>query len=365
MLNDAARTKRGWRVPRTRPDFAAREERMKKIDVFNHIWPEPFFNALIKQIGSMSDMTKRSGDVPMMTDLDRRFEVMDMFGEDYCQILSLASPPLEKFGDPEIALELSKIGSDSMAELCQKYPERFPGFVGTAPITHPEGMVTESKRAIEELGAVGMQIFTNVNGTALDLPAYAPFFEYMNSVGKPIWLHPARGQDFADYKTESRSEYEIFWTFGWPYETSAAMARMVFSQFFDKWPDLKIITHHAGGMIPYFEGRVGPGWDQMGKRTSDRDLSVVRKALKRPHLEYFKEFYADTASFGSRKAIEHAIEFFGENRVLFASDAPFDPEGGPYYIRETINLIERMDISEELRRKIFQDNAVELLGLKL
>jgi uncharacterized protein len=134
---------------------------------------------------------------------------------------------------------------------------------------------------------------------------------------------------------------------------------------FDKFPGLKVITHHAGGMVPFFEGRVGPGWDQMGKRTSDRDLGAVLKQLKRPHLEYFKEFYADTASFGSRKAIEHAIEFFGEDRVVFASDAPFDPEGGPMYIRETIRILDSLDISEETRRKIYQDNAAKLLGLKL
>ena len=59
------------------------------------------------------------------------------------------------------------------------------------------------------------------------------------------------------------------------------------------------------------------------------------------------------------------IEFFGEDHVLFASDAPFDPEAGPMYIRETIRIIEEMDISEELRRKIFQGNAVKLLGLDL
>jgi predicted TIM-barrel fold metal-dependent hydrolase len=338
---------------------------MKKVDIFNHIWPKPFFDALIDHIGTMTDITRRSGAVPMMTDLDRRFEVMDMFGEDYCQVLSLASPPLEKLAGPEIALELSKIGSDSMSELCAKYSERFPAFIGTAPMNSMEDCVTECRRAIEELGAVGMQIFTNISGQPLDLPEFEPFFEYMASAGKPVWMHPARGANFPDYLTEKQSEYEIWWTFGWPYETSAAMARMVFSGLLDRHPGLKIITHHAGGMIPFFEGRVGPGWDQMGARTSDRDLAAVRKALKRPHLEYFKDFYADTATFGSRKAIEHAIEFFGEDHVLFASDAPFDPEGGPMYIRETIRIIEEMDISEGLRRKLFQDNAASLLGLKL
>jgi aminocarboxymuconate-semialdehyde decarboxylase len=249
-----------------------------------------------------------------------------------------------------------------MADLCRRYPDRFPGFIGTAVLSAPDASVAECRRAIEELGAVGMQIYTNVDGKPLDLPEFAPFFEYMAAAGKPIWLHPARGQDFPDYLAESRSEYEIWWTFGWPYETSAAMARMVFSRFFDRFPGLKIVTHHAGGMVPFFEGRVGPGWDQMGKRTTDRDLSGTLRTLKRPHLEYFREFYADTASFGSRKAIEHAVEFFGRDRVLFASDAPFDPEGGPMYIRETIRIIEALE-DEELKGKIFQDNAVRLLGL--
>ena len=337
---------------------------MKKLDIFNHIWPKPFFDALIDHIGEMTDITRRSGDVPMMTDLDRRFEVMDMFGADYQQVLSLASPPLEKLSNPEKALELSRIGSDALAELCRKYPERFPAFIGTAPMSNPDAVVEESRRAIEDLGASGMQIFTNVSGKPLDLPEFDPFFDYMAKAGKPVWLHPARGANFTDYLTEDESEYEIWWTFGWPYETSAAMARLVFSGVFDRHPGLNVITHHAGGMVPYFEGRVGPGWDQMGARTSNKDLAAVRKALKRPHLEYFKDFYADTATFGSRKAIEHAIEFFGEDHVVFASDAPFDPEAGPMYIRETIRILEELDVSEETRAKLFHGNTERLLGLK-
>ncbi len=336
---------------------------MKKIDIFTHIWPKPFHEALISHIGKATDITRRSEAVPMMTDLDRRFEVMDMFGPDYCQVLSLASPPFEKYADPQMALKLATIASDSMAELCETHPQRFPAFIGTAVMSNPAAMVSEARRNIEELGAAGMQIFTNVSGKPLDLPEFEPFFAYMHSTGKPIWLHPARGANFPDYLTEKRSEYEIWWTFGWPYETSAAMARMVFSGLFDRYPGLKVITHHAGGMVPFFEGRVGAGWDQMGARTTDRDLGAVLRSLKRPHLDYFREFYADTASFGSRKAIEHAIEFFGEDNVLFASDAPFDPEGGPMYIRETIKQIDAMDIGESLRAKIYQDNTVRLLGL--
>lgn len=337
---------------------------MKKIDIFNHIWPKPFHDALRAHTGETADITRRSEAVPMMTDLDRRFEVMDMF-DDYVQVICLASPPLEKIANPEKALELSRIGSDSMAELCVKYPDRFPGFIGTAPMNNPDALVEESRRAVEDLGACGMQVYTNVVGKPLDLPEFEPFFDYMASVDKPIWMHPARGATFPDYLSEDKSLYEIWWTFGWPYETSAAMARLVFSKTFDRLPNLKIITHHAGGMIPFFEGRVGPGWDQLGARTSDVDYKILLGELKKRPLDYFKLFYADTATFGSRMAILSAIDFFGADRVLFASDAPFDPEGGPYYIRETVKILDELEIGEEDRKKIYHGNAAKMLGLDI
>lgn len=337
---------------------------MLKIDTFNHIWPAAFYKALRDLSGPMTDITRRSESVPMMTELGRRFEVMDMFGPDYRQILSLASPAPEKFGTPEEGIRLSRIGTDSMAELCAQYPQRFPGFMASLSMNAPEKLPAEARRAVE-LGACAIQVYSNVNGKPLDLPEFLPFWKTMAELDRPVFLHPARAADFSDYKTETRSEYEIWWTFGWPYETSAAMARLVFSKVFDECPGLKVVTHHAGGMVPFFEGRVGPGWDQMGARTSDRDLAAVRKSLKKQHLQYFKEFYADTASFGSKKAIEHAIEFFGAERVLFASDAPFDPEGGPYYIRETIRILDSLAVDEATRRAIYQDNAVRILGLTL
>ena len=141
------------------------------------------------------------------------------------------------------------------------------------------------------------------------------------------------------------------------------MARIVFAGYFDKYPNLKIITHHFGGMVPYFEGRVGPGWDQLGTRSTDEDYAQILKTLKKPHLDYFKMFYADTAVFGSRAATECGLAFFGPDHVVFASDAPFDPEGGPMYIRETIRVIDSLDVPQEVRDKIYWRNAARLLNL--
>jgi uncharacterized protein len=336
---------------------------MRKLDVFTHIWPKAFYGALLKTTGQMKDMHRRSEAVPMMTNLDIRFKVMDSF-EGYQQILSLASPPPDAAGPREAWHELSRIGSDGMAELCQKYPHRFPSFIASVPMRDPDAAVEEARRAVKELGACGIQIYSNVSGTPLDAPEFRPVFKEMVALGKPIWIHPARTANFSDYQTENESLYEIWWTFGWPYESSVAEARIVFSKMFDEMPDLKIIIHHAGGMIPFFEGRVGHGWDVLGSRTSSRDYKPLLKELKHRPLDYFKRFYADTATFGSKSALVCAIDFYGIGHILFASDAPFDPEGGPMYIRETIQAIDALGLSESDREKIYYKNACQLLGIE-
>ena len=334
------------------------ETRMK-LDIFNHIFPKKYYERMLKAIPKATGMDKRVRDIPAIVDLDARFRAMDMF-DDYAQIICMPSPPIETMGPPALCVELTKVANDGMAELVQKYPDRFPAFVASVPMSDPKAMLTEATRAIKELGAVGVQVFTNVLGKPLTAPETMPLFDLMAKYDLPIWLHPARGAGFPDYQTEEKSHYEIWWTFGWPYETSVTMAHIVFSGLFDKYPDLKIITHHMGAMIPYFEGRVGPGWDQIGTR-SDEGYDRILK--KRP-LDYFRLFYADTALFGAWEATKCGLKFFGADRVLFASDAPFDPEKGTMFTRTTIEIIDRLDISPEERSKIYEGNARRIMKLK-
>jgi predicted TIM-barrel fold metal-dependent hydrolase len=224
------------------------------------------------------------------------------------------------------------------------------------------------ERAVTQLGAKGVQIFTNVAGKPLDGPELQPLFAEAARLDVAIWMHPARGADFADYRGEDRSQFEIWWTFGWPYETSVAMARLVFSGLFDRFPDLKIITHHMGGMIPYFEGRVGHGWDQLGTRTSDIDYVALRRSMKQRPIDYFRKFYADTALFGAHAATRCGLEFFGVDKILFASDMPFEPAPG-MYARETIaaleSAFESLGLSAADKDQIYRGNAQRLLGLAL
>jgi len=336
---------------------------MRKIDVFNHIYPASYYTRLMKTAPAVKDVGKRMRNIPMLVDLDVRFRVMDTF-DDYHQVLSLPTPPIEVFASRAEAIELARAANDGMAELVQTHPDRFPAFVAALPLSDVDAAVRELHRAVDELGARGFQIFSNIVGRPTSDPEFLPLFEAMARYDLPIWLHPYRGADMTDFQAEPRSQFEIWWTFGWPYDTSAAMARLVFAGYFDRWPALKIITHHMGAMIPYFAGRIGPGWDQLGARTSDEDLGSVLKTLKKRPLDYFKMFYADTALFGAYDATVCGLQFFGPRRVLFASDAPFDPEKGPMYIRETIAIIDRLPIDDQTREDIYWRNAAALLKLK-
>jgi aminocarboxymuconate-semialdehyde decarboxylase len=336
---------------------------MRKLDVFTHIMPAPYFERMMGAVPTFADVGKRMRGVPMLVDLDLRFRVMDRFGPDYQQILSLPTPPIEAMVSGAQSVDLARAANDGMADLVRRHPDRFPGFVASLPLDDPDAALAELTRAIETLDARGVQLFSNVAGRPLTSPELAPIFEAMVGYDRPIWLHPYRGPTWTDYPSELTSQFEIWWTFGWPYETSVAMARIVFAGYFDRWPTLKIITHHLGAMVPYFAGRVGPGWDQLGSRTSAPDGAEALSRLKKRPADYFHMFYADTAVFGAYDATVCGLAYFGVDKVLFASDSPFDPEGGPMYIRETMGIIDRLPVSAAERQQIYAGNAERLLKL--
>jgi aminocarboxymuconate-semialdehyde decarboxylase len=333
-----------------------------RIDAYTHFIPQKFFQKLVES--GHHDIGKRVREIPCIHDLDVRLKIVDQF-KDYAQILSYPMPPPELLAKGAEVEEYCKLINDGFAEICKKHPDHFPGWVAQAPLAAPDAGVRECERALKN-GALGMQIYTNVAGRPLDDPAIEPFFAAMNKMNKPVWMHPARAANFPDYLSEKKSKYEIWWTFGWSYETAAAMARLVYSGIMDKYPNLKIITHHFGGIVPMLEGRIGPGNDQLGARTSDEDLTLVLKRLKKRPLDYFKHnFYADTAVFGGVPATRCGLDFYDPDKIVFASDCPFDPEKGTMYIRETQRILEGVDIPKADKDKIWYGNLERIIGAKL
>jgi aminocarboxymuconate-semialdehyde decarboxylase len=331
------------------------------IDVFNHFVPRPYLDRLGKLIpGHMVlDCFPR---LRTLWDIDARRTLLDEF-EGLQQVLSLANPPLELVAPPEQSPDLARFANDQLAEICQRYPDRFPAFVASLPMNNIDAALAETDRAVNALGARGVQLFTNVAGKPLSDAAFRPIFRRMVEHDLPLWVHPMRGPNFPDYAAEAASEAEIWFSFGWPYETTAAMTRLIYCGIFDELPDLKIITHHMGGMIPYFAGKIGLGFRQIFFGTPARNPLAEEAGLEHPPLDYYKMLYADTALNGDLAATRCGHAFFGTSSCLFATDAPFDPEGGRGLIRDTIKAIEALPITAGRRDMIFAGNARDLLKL--
>src|SRR5690242_15357866 len=333
------------------------------VDIYTHIFPERFFQELERGSPKLGNMGKRLRAVRKLFDLDLRFKDMDAVGKDtkqeYRQIISLPNPPIEDIDEGAVANNLAKVANDSMAELVAKHPDRFPAFAAAVNLNDVDFSIAEMDRAIK-MGARGVQTFTNITGHPLDEPRFRPFFDAMAAHDLPIWIHPARTSAMADYVSEPRSRFEMWWCFGWPYETTIAMCRLVFDGIYDRHPKLKIITHHlGGGMIPFFDGRIGAGMEVLGSRTIEEDHTKVLSSLKRPHLDYFKEFYADTAMFGGTYGLPCGLAFFGNEHVVFATDAPLAA------IPPHIKALDGLGLDPASRQKIMAGNAEKLLNMRI
>src|SRR5439155_10997167 len=173
------------------------------VDIYCHIFPDKFFGEMNRIAPRLSNIAARLRGVKKLFDLDERFREMDQFG-DYREIISLPNPPIEDFAQGEVGLDLARIGNDAMAALCARHPERFPTFVAAVSMTDVEGSVREARRAVKELGAGGIQIFTNIAGRPLDDPAFEPIFATLAELDQPIRLHPARTASMPDYPAEPK-----------------------------------------------------------------------------------------------------------------------------------------------------------------
>ena len=322
--------------------------------------PIQYKERLFKIAPSNLDIIKNVGSTPSLFDLNQRFRIMDKF-EGLMQVLTLSAPSLEEIADQREAKELAMVANDGIADLITKFPKRFPAGVATLPMNDIEAALKELDRAIKDLKLKGIQIYTPINDKPLDSPQFLPIYEKMSEYDLPIWIHPRRAQTYTDYKTESESKYRIFSVFGWPYETTVAMARIVFGGILERYPNLKIITHHCGGMVPYFKERIIGSYERIFDHLKD-DL---RKDLRRHHIEYFKMFYNDTAINGNTSALMCAYDFFGADHLLFGTDMPFDTEYGERNTRQIINAIEQMTISDIEKEMIFRTNAERILNLSL
>lgn len=335
-----------------------------KIDVFAHILPVKYWAALEQRLPPASFQPNKAMQKAFsaLFDLDTRFKIMDKH-DDLVQVLTISKPFIERVAEPKEAIELARTGNDELADLVEKYPDRFVAAIGNLPMNDIDAALNEVDRVVNELHFRGIQICTDINGKPLDAPEFMPLYEKMEKYNLPILLHPWRAITIPDYTTEADSKYDIYSILGWPYDTSAAMIRLVFGHVLQQCPDLKFITHHCGAMIPYFEKRISTFYNNREMRHQGK--FDHKRGLTKSPIEYLKMFYADTAVNGSTPALMCGYTFFGTDHILFGTDMPYDSQNGHLIVRETIKSIEQMEISDSDKKKIFEDNARRLLRLPI
>jgi aminocarboxymuconate-semialdehyde decarboxylase len=330
------------------------------IDVFNHIIPPRYDEARKKIAAPQMRLQDQERVMPALFDLDARFRAMDTAGDGYIQILTAANPPVENIGGPADALVLARLVNDEMAELVARYPDRFIAAAACVPMNDVDAAIGELDRAVGQLGLCGVQVYTDCGGVPLDDARFAPLFDRVAALDVPVLLHPVRGPDRPDYPAEDSSRFDTWRAIGWLYDTVAAMARLTFSGLFDRHPEIKIVTHHLGGFAPYAAGRLQEGYDKLLKAARARNEPVP---LKKHPFEYFHQFYADTITIGSVPALRCGLDFFGVDRVMFATDMPFDTVGGVHYVKVALEAMEALDISTADKARIFEHNARRLFRL--
>ncbi|MFC1872716.1 amidohydrolase family protein [Chloroflexota bacterium] len=336
-----------------------REDHSMIIDAHTHMVHKDFFPAMAKTGGDwgkkITDLAlERSKKTPNLVDVKLRVEQLDRNNIDQ-QVVT----PRRTFdsnllpGDVPAQLEYAKVLNESMGRLGEDSGGRLIA-TGNTPLAEYEKYGRkETERAVNSLGIKAIVISSNFRGKPIDLPEYEPFWAHMAEIGLPVYIHPDNPAS-TDGRTYE-GDYDLAHCFGWPFDSELMLARLVFSGLMEKYPTLKIVSHHLGGGIPFFWGRVEETYEDQKRK--------LGRELPKPLYDYFKLFYYDTAIGGNVAAIRCACEVFGTDQVIFATDAPFGPKAGEHRMAEYPKAIEALGLPEAEKQNIFANNISRVLNL--
>lgn len=302
---------------------------MDYIDSFAHILPKKYYQAVLKYDSSIPDKYPFIN-IPTLTNLGERLKYWP--ASNIKQVISFANINAEDFTEPVRAAHLAHEGNIELADMVASHSNYFESGVGMLALNNIEKSREELEWIAKNKYLVGAQIFTRHLGKSIANKEFEPIFEVAHKLGLPLWLHPV----FDLRKPDNNL------VFSWEYELSQAMLQLVQAQLFKKYPNIKIIVHHAGAMVPFFAGRI------------DHILPPELAAD-------FKKFYVDTAILGNPPALNLALDYFGIDRVLFGTDAPFavKPAGATDLILTAIN---KLNLDKAALEQLYSKNYKNLLS---
>ena len=324
------------------------------IDIHNHFYPPEYLkevegsgkNTVLKRDEQDRLLLVYSGDYNIVLkshyDPGERIRMMDKKGLDM-QVLTMTTPGVD-IEEPSYGVKLTKIVNDAMADVIDKYPGRFSA-LATLPMKNPEAAVKELERSVEELGLPGAMIFTNVVGEPIDSKRFWPIYEKAEQLNAPIMIHPTSPTDIG-----LMDPYRLVPLIGFPFETTVAISRLVFSGVLEKYPNVKFILSHLGGTIPYLAERIDRGYYAYPE---------CKGVLTKAPSEYFKKTYMDVVSFYP-PAIEFAVKFMGVEKLLLGSDYPHQIGD----VSRSIDTIKNLNLQDRDREKIMGNNTLKLLKME-
>jgi aminocarboxymuconate-semialdehyde decarboxylase len=270
---------------------------------------------------------------------EAKFEDMRRRGIDL-SVVSLAPTLFYYWIEAEESIEFARMANDSLAKAVAESGGKLKG-LASLPMQDPTEASKELRRAVGELGMVGAQIGTTIEGDYLDDESYDPVWQAAHELRVPLTLHP--------YYVGSRAGFEDYYLtniFVNPMDTALAASRIIFSGLLDRYSSLTFLLVHAGGFLPYQLGRLDHGWKV-------RDEPKLR--IKRPPSEYIDRFYFDSITHND-SALRWLIDLVGGDKVVLGSDLPFDmADDDPLgrLARVSTDDIELNRIAEANPRKLF------------
>jgi len=297
---------------------------------------------------------------PHFTDVTERLGQLDRNGIDFQVVTPQHSFDCNHLpGDAATQLAYARVLNDGMAALMEDSKGRLIA-AGTIPMAGMEqGSRQEMERAVKNLDLKAIGIISNIQGKPVDAPEFEPFWAQAAELDVPVYIHPNNPASTTIRSYEA--EYDLIHNFGWPYETVLILSRLVFSGIMERYPTLKVVSHHlGGGLIPFYWGRILETYEPENQQQNYGGQAPV---LPKPLFDYFSRFYYDTAVGGSAPAIKCTYEVFGADHMVFATDAPWGPGSGEFRLAEYPKSINSLDIPEKDKKKIFADNARRMLNL--
>lgn len=275
-------------------------------------------------------------------DHQKYLDVMDQYGIDI-GVLSCTSGGIERGGDRAKAMELCKILNDAFAEAHAKHPPRFAAFA-RIPMLDIDDCVRELNRCYGELNMHGVMLPTNLSGRYLDEPEFEPFWDAVAEAGKPLFLHPSNAPCQANW-----NKYSLHQKILWPTDSTLAVSRIVYSGIFDRYPKLKLIAAHLGGMILLY-------LDRLNWREGNPECKLEPET-------YFKKIFYDTAGPIRAPFIKLVYDTVGAEQILFGADYPHGRGGrDDQFYPMTLKAMEELDVPKADKEKIYFRNSKALFG---